>query len=69
MISKSLFLLQKEIYFLDNTDYRDNLGFKHFHDGLKELNQSNAELIINRVKYPFQKYFKFKEEGTYYKVI
>ncbi len=57
--------LQKDIYFIDNTDYRDINGFKHFHDSLRELNQSNAELIINRVKYPFQKFFRFKEEGTY----
>ena len=57
--------LQNKIYFLDNTDYSDDQGFKHFHDGLREINQTNAELIINNVKYPFQKFLNLKEEGTY----
>ena len=57
--------LDKEIYFLDNKYYVDNSNCNKVNEGLRELNQSNAELVINRVKYPFQKYFKFREEGEY----
>jgi len=34
--------INKDIYFLDNTDYiEDKSKIKHFHDNLKELNESN----------------------------
>ena len=33
--------INKDIYFLDNTDYTDFRGKKHHHDNLKELNESN----------------------------
>ena len=43
----------KEIYFLDNTNGKYKIGDKevqHFHDCLKELNESNTELFINSKK-------------------
>ena len=43
--------INKDIYFLDNTDgYEDDEGIKHYHDNLKELNESNTELYINNKK-------------------
>jgi len=34
----------KNIYFLDNFEYEDNMGIKHYHDNLKELNELNTEI-------------------------
>ena len=51
--------INKEIYFLDNTNGKYNIGDKeveHRHDGLKELNEDNTELYIFHAK---QKYKKF----------
>ena len=31
----------KDVYFLDNTDYIDAKGKRHFHDNLEELNEQN----------------------------
>jgi len=56
----------KEIYFLDNTDYiEDKTNIKHFHDNLKELNEQNIDLYINNIKYKFKKYFIPEKEGKY----
>ena len=58
----------KEIYFLDNTDgdlYINGKWENHSHDFLKELDDSNVELYINKKKYPYQKYFIPKKEGTF----
>ena len=58
--------INKNIYFLDNYDsniHHDEI--KHFHDGLKELNDKNTELYINNIKYKCKKYFIPKEEGEY----
>ena len=56
----------KNIYFLDNTDYIDEeTKINHFHDNLPELNQSNVELFINNEKNTFQKYFIPNKEGLY----
>jgi len=60
--------VNKNIYFLDNTDgsiYIDNESEEHHHDFLKELNESNVDLFINNKKYKFQKYFKPDKEGIY----
>jgi surface protein len=57
--------INKDIYFLDNTDYTDNKGKKHYHDNLKELNSRNTELYINGKKYEYKKYFKPDKEGIY----
>jgi len=58
--------VNKNIYFLDNTDYIDeDSKINHFHDNLKELNKLNTELFINDKKYEFQKYFIPKKEGVY----
>ena len=56
--------INKDIYFLDNTDciYND---IKHYHDNLKELNESNTELYINNKKYKYKKYFNPDKEGIY----
>jgi surface protein len=57
--------LNKEIYFLDNTNIYDENLVKHFHDYLKELKESNVEMSINDVQQPYQKFSTFTEEGTY----
>ena len=44
------------IYFLDN-EYEENYIFYSFHDNLKELNELNAELYINKKKEKYKKYF------------
>ena len=49
--------INKEIYFLDNYDCN--------HNNLKELNDFNAELYINNIKYKYSKYFIPKNEGQY----
>ena len=56
--------INKDIYFLDNTDGIYN-KIKHYHDNLKELNESNTELYINDIKYKYKKYFKPDKEGIY----
>ena len=56
--------VNKQVYFLDNTHGQYNFG-THYHDFLKELNESNVELFINNTKYNYQKYFMPKEEGIY----
>ena len=59
--------INKEIYFLDNYEYENNEGIKHYHDNLKELNKSNTDLYINKYhnKLDFKKYFIPKKEGIY----
>ncbi len=56
--------INRDIYFLDNTDYEDK-GIKHYHDNLKELNEGNTELFINDKEYSFKKYFKPEIQGIY----
>ena len=61
--------INKDIYFLDNTDgdYKINgKQIEHHHDNLPELNESNVELFINYRKYKYTKYFKPEKEGYYY---
>ena len=57
--------INKEIYFLDNADYVEENGDRHFHDSLKEFNESNVKLYINNKKYRYQKSFRFLEKGEY----
>ena len=58
--------INKNIYFLDNTDFFDEeKKLNHFHDNLPELNKSNVDLFINNEKYEFKKYFIPKTEGVY----
>ena len=58
--------INKDVYFLDNTDgFEDNKGNKHYHDNLKELNETNTELYINDKKVNYQKYYRFEKEGLY----
>ena len=56
--------INEKIYFLDNTDYIDTSA-KHYHDNLKELNESNVKLFINDEEYKYKKYFIPKKEGIY----
>jgi len=49
--------INKDIFFLDNTD-GDYNGIKHHHDNLKELNELNTEIFINNKKYKYIKSFK-----------
>ena len=55
----------KEIYFLDNTNIFDENLVKHYHDFLKELDETNVDLFINDVQEKYTKCSTFKEEGTY----
>ena len=55
----------KEIYFLDNTNIFDENLVKHYHDFLKELDETNVDLFINDVQEKYTKFSTFKEEGTY----
>ena len=60
--------INKDIYFLDNTDgeYWNGMVYEeHHHDNLKELNELNVELYINNIKYKYKKYFNPKNEGNY----
>ena len=58
--------INKDIYFLDNTDgIEDNKGIKHYHDNLKELNETNTELYINDKQIKYHKYYRFEKEGLY----
>ena len=58
--------VNKNIYFLDNSDYTDEkTNKKHFHDYLSEINESIADLYINNEKLTFKKYFKPIKEGKY----
>ena len=59
----------QDIYFLDNTDYIDENGIKHFHDGLQELNESNVDLYINDLKTKFQKHYIFSRANYKIKLI
>ena len=56
--------INEKIYFLDNTDYIDTKA-KHYHDNLKELNESNVKIYINDEEYKYKKYFIPKKEGIY----
>ena len=61
--------LDKEIYFLDNTDGTYNINDKEVnsvHDNLKELNELNTELYINSYKKKYKKYFIPTEEGSFH---
>ena len=58
--------INKEIYFLDNTDYFDeDTNKKIFHDNLKELNENNVKIYIDEIPYSFCKYFIPKKKGMY----
>ena len=58
--------VNKKIYFLDNSDYIEaKTNIKHYHDNLKELNESNVDLYINSYKYKYEKYFIPDKEGIY----
>ena len=58
--------INKDIYFLDNTDgIEENKGIKHYHDNLKELDETNTELYINDKQIKYQKYYRFEKEGLY----
>ena len=58
--------INKEIYFLDNTNFKDyETNIKYYHDFLKELNKDNTELYINGDKKEYKKYFIPEKEGIY----
>ena len=57
--------INNDIYFLDNSDYKDDKGIKHYHENLKELNESNTELYINNKKVEYKKYFRPENKGIY----
>ena len=55
--------INKKIYILDNYEYKDNNGIIHIHDNLKELNEFNTELYIDKKKEKYENilYQKKKE--------
>ena len=59
--------INKDIYFLDNTDVviKGENDVSHFHDCLKALNSGNTIVIINNTKYKYNKYFRPDKEGEY----
>ena len=60
--------VNKEIYFLDNTEdvyFEDGKYIKHHHDNLKELKDTNTLVYINNKKQPFKKFFIPNKEGQY----
>ena len=57
--------INKEVYFLDNYEYKDNEGMVHYNDNLKELNLSNTELYVKNKKKEFKKYFIPERKGKY----
>ena len=57
--------INNDVYFLDNSGYKDDKGIKHYHENLKELNESNTELYINNKKVEYKKYFKPENKGIY----
>ena len=58
--------INKKVYFLDNTNFISwHTKQKHYHDYLKELNESNTRVFINNEEKIFKKYFIPKEEGIY----
>ena len=60
--------INKEIYFLNNIDYKFNIQINrknNCHDFLNELNEKDVDIYINNKKYKNQKYFKPEKEGLY----
>ena len=58
--------INKKVYFLDNTNYISwSTKIKHYHDYLKELNESNTKVYINNKEIKYSKYFTPKEKGIY----
>jgi surface protein len=58
--------IKKEIYFLDNINYTDDLVTEKKPDSsLKELNKSNTNLFINDKKMDYSKFFIPEYEGIY----
>ena len=57
--------LNNEIYFLDNSDYDDENGIRHFHNSLKELEETKVDLYINNKKYKYKKSNIFQEVKEY----
>ena len=59
--------VNKDIYFLDNADYTDDLVDKKNpeDDCLSELNESNVKLYINNKIYKYSKSFRPEKEGIF----
>ena len=57
--------VNQNMYFLDNYVYRDENNIIHYHDNLKEINELNTKLYINKKQYDFKKYFKPEIKGDY----
>ena len=57
--------LNNEIFFLDNSDYDDENGIRHFHNSLKELEETKVDLYINNKKYKYKKSNIFQDVKEY----
>ena len=60
--------INKDIYFLDNTNGEyliDGEWIFNNHDNLKELNESNVELYIDNKNFKYKKFFNPEKEGLY----
>ena len=59
------FDVDKEVYFLDNTNESLEKNKNKVHTFLPELNENNTELFIDQEKKRFEKFFKPNKEGIY----
>ena len=57
--------INKEIYFVDNYEYKDSEDIIHYHDNLKELNKLNTELYIKKKNVEYKKFFVPERKGKY----
>ena len=57
--------INKDIYFLDNSEYDDENNNIHFHNSLKELDETKVDLYIDNKKYKYTKFNNFHEAKEY----
>lgn len=56
--------VDEEVYFFDNSNYKDKNGVSHCHENLGELTVYNTKLFINDNEAKYQKYIIPKPEET-----
>ena len=56
----------EKIYFLNNSEYKNNKGNSPYKNSLNEMNMFNTELFINNKQFKFEKYFIPKKKNNYH---
>ena len=56
----------EKIYFLNNSEYKNNKGNSPYKNSLNEMNMFNTELFINNKQFKFEKYFIPKKKDNYH---